>query len=408
MQVYVFGLGHIGLTLADLIALNGIHVNGIDINSNIISSIQKGTINIEEYYNDIHISKLTKDLINSGVLSIGTELIRKDTNPSIFIITVGIINNSNGQQDISPLHCIINSIIPKLVANDLIIFRTTMIPGTCENEILPKLKALDFNVSVSYCPETLIETHAFEEFERNPIIIAADDEIGYEKTVNFIKCISKAPIYKASNMITAEMAKVVQNIHRDVDIALANEISDAALQLGVNFYELQRLVNSHPRVNLLNSGPGVGGYCLPNAYSYLNASITDKEKCKLTLISTARKLNTERPVKIVEMVIEALNKVGKDIMDSTIAVLGLSMKDYCADTRLSPALDIISLLLGKGAKIKAFDPIVTLKENYQVSSYSECIKNADCLLITAIQKGINFDISQLDMLMKHPIIIVDT
>ncbi|WBW96619.1 nucleotide sugar dehydrogenase [Oceanirhabdus sp. W0125-5] len=408
MTVYVFGLGHIGLPMACWIASANTPVYGIDINDQAIKNIKQGKVNIEEYRNEIHISQVAKNLISKNLLNVTSKFKRVDDTPSIFVISVGIANREDGSQDVSPIESVLDTITPTLVDGDLLIFRTTLIPGTCDNLILPKLKSLDVSVSLAYCPETLMETKAFEELENNPMILAGMDDNSFNKAKNFISSLTDAPIYKASNIRTAEMTKVIQNINRDVNIALVNEISEATALLDIDIYELQTLVNTHPRVTLLTPGPGVGGYCLPNAFEYLDKAILYKEKCPLTLIRTARQLNIERPKKIVELIKTALNNEEKNIKESTIALIGLAMKDFCADCRFSPALDIASLLIEEGANVQAYDPMVPLNYNYQVATLEECVKNTDCIVITANQEGVISQLNQLHRDNKLPLIVIDT
>ncbi len=407
MQVYVFGLGHIGLPMAAWIALHQYQVTGIDVNASHIEAINNGSINIEEHYNGQHISLLVQKLITEQRLEVNTEFKRSHNKPAVFVIAVGIANNKDGSHNLLPLISVINTIIPALIPGDLLLFRTTLIPGTLDQLVVPQLKALNFPVFLAYCPETLMETRAFEELENNPMILAGMNEKSFQAARNFLKSVSKAPIHKASTIKIAEMIKVIQNIQRDVNIALVNEISEVTNQLNLDIYELISLVNTHPRVKLLQPGPGVGGYCLPEALGYLQAAV-DREKDTLTLMRIARKLNENRPKKIVETVREALRASGKILGCSTIALVGLAMKDYCADCRYSPALKIAALLIAEGAKVQAFDPLVPLTYPYQAASLQECLQNADCLVITASQEGIKYDLEQMQAAMSPPLMVVDT
>ncbi|QZY57028.1 nucleotide sugar dehydrogenase [Crassaminicella profunda] len=408
MKVYVFGLGHIGLPMTTWIALQDHQVTGIDINPQVVESIKNGTINIHEHYNNIHISKVAQNLITEKKLSVHTNYNRTNSEPSVFIITVGIAALNNGFQDISPIQNVLDTILPTLVDEDLLLFRTTMIPGTCDKLVLPQLQKLNKNIHLAYTPETILETRAFEEFQKNQRILAAIDDESYSIAESFLKSLSDTKIYRASTIKTAEMVKVVQNISRDVDIAFINELSEAASYLGVDIYELRALVNTHPRVELLKPGPGVGGYCLPNALRYLEEAFEDKTQVSISLMQKARRLNDNRPQKIVEIVKSALNDIGKDIEGSTIAIVGLAMKDYCADCRYSPALDIASLLVDDSAKVQGYDPLVPLTYPFQVDSFLSCIKNADCIVITAKQDHIAFDIEQICNNMNKLPVVVDT
>lgn len=409
MKVYVFGLGYIGFPMATWASLRGYQVSGIDINPKVVEAIVQGAnMNIHEYYNGIHILQLAQGLIKENQLSVSTDYDRTDEDPSVFVITVGITPRKDGYQDLSPIKEVLNKILPTLVDGDLILFRTTMIPGTCEELIAPQLKVLGKKIYLAYSPETISETYAFEEFQKNPSILAAMDDKSYSIAESFLLSLSDANIHKASNMKTAEMAKIVQNISRDVNVALINELSETALYLDVDIHELRELVNTHPRVELLQPGPGVGGYCLPNALGYLISAFEDKEKAPLTLIETARQLNDLRPRKIVDIIKHGLSDVGKNIKGSTIAIIGLAMKDYCADCRYSPALDIAALLIKEGAEVRGYDPLVPQTYPFQVSSFEACIKNADLLVITVKQVDIKFNIQEITQAMANPPVIVDT
>lgn len=408
MNVYVFGLGHIGLPMATWIALKGHDVIGIDINEKVVEQINKGSINIQELYNGVHIGKVAQNLIKDNKLSVHTTFCRKNSDPAVFIITVGIADKEDGSHDTSPLSNVLDTILPLLVDEDLLIFRTTMIPGTCNKFIAPKIKSLNKKIYLAYSPETILETKAFEELENNTRILAGLDDESYNKAETFLKGLSDSKIEKASNMITAEMVKVVQNITRDVEISLINELSEISSYLGIDIYELRKLVNTHPRIELLLPGPGIGGYCLPNALKYLEGALETDNSFPLTLMPTARRLNERRPQEIVRIVKDALKKEGKSLKKSKIAMIGLAMKDYCADCRYSPAIEIASKLKEEEAEIYAFDSLVNPPYPYQVKSFEECIKNADCLLITAKQFDMVFDVDQIIKLMKAPTIVVDT
>lgn len=392
--------------MATWIAMQDYEVIGIDKNPDVITEIQNGTVKIEEYYQEQHISQLALSLIKKKRFRVTPDFLRTNDKPSIFVIAVGIVEKENGVQDTSPLISVLETITPVLVPGDLLLFRTTLIPGTLDQLIVNKVQSLDIKINLAYCPETLMETRAFEELNQNPMILAANDNESLIKAEAFLRSISKAPIFKASTLKTAEMVKVIQNIHRDVNIALINEISEVAHALNINIYELISLANTHPRVKLLQPGPGVGGYCLPNAFGYLQNAIENESQ--LILMDTARKLNIGRPNKIVERVRESLQQEEKVLAHSTIALIGLAMKDYCADCRNSPALEIAAQLVKEGAKVQAYDPMVPIMHSYQVASLQECLLHADCLLITAHQEGIIYVREQLESLMAKPLIVIDT
>jgi UDP-N-acetyl-D-mannosaminuronic acid dehydrogenase len=171
---------------------------------------------------------------------------------------------------------------------------------------------------------------------------------------------------------------------------------------------LRELANTHPRINLLESGPGVGGYCLPNALKYILLSLDEEKRKDMKLMNTARESNSQRPGKIVSRVNEILKENGKDIKQAKIAVIGLAMKDYCADYRYSPALEIIELLQKAGAKVVAYDSLVPKEAVAQACTYLEAITAADCMIITAKQRKVVFDPVEISKAMNKPAIVIDT
>ncbi|SHK08514.1 UDP-N-acetyl-D-mannosaminuronic acid dehydrogenase [Geosporobacter subterraneus DSM 17957] len=408
MNVYVFGLGHIGLPMAVWIALKGHTVTGIDINQNQIKSIREGNVAICEHHKGKHIACIAKDLLESNRLRIQDTFYRFDAYPAVFIITVGIADRPDGTQDVSPIQQVVETILPTLVDGDLLLFKTTMIPGTIDTAVIPKIQVMNKKIYVAYSPETISETAAFYELEYNERILSAMDEDSYNIAESFLKGLTDSPIHRASAIKVAETVKVVQNIARDVNIALINEISEFALELGIDIHELRKLVNTHPRVDLLESGPGVGGYCLPNALKYLQLALPDAKQKEMLLMNTARTQNDHRPIKIVHLAAKILKTYGKDIKNSKFAVIGLAMKDYCADYRYSPALEIVKHLLKEGAEIRAFDPLIPDFVVHQSNSYTEAIHLADCIIIAAKQENITFDPIEISQAMNKPAIVVDT
>lgn len=408
MEIYVVGLGHIGLPLACWIALKKYKVNGYDINKKTIEKIKNGSIEIEENYKGTHISDISRDLVEKEYLNVFSDFKRVNSDPSIFVLVVGIANSSDGTQDITPLKSALATISPHLIDGDLILVRTTLIPGTCETLIKPVLDSLDASVGLAYCPETLMETKAFYELENNPMILAGDSEKSYLKAENFIRSLTSATINKASSIRAAEMTKVIQNIHRDVNIALSNELSVAANLLNLDIFELQKLVNTHPRVELLTPGPGVGGYCLPNAYEYLKYALNSGTGSEVPLIKLARNLNQERPSQVVDQLISIAKSKDIALSDLKVSVIGLAMKDFCADYRFSPALDIIERLKSLGVPVKSYDPITHTTSDTQVETLELCIENSNCIILSAIQEGLIDELVALGKSTKLPKVILDT
>ena len=404
MEIYVLGLGHVGLPLACWLALTGQHVFGIDTDEERIAQIRSGRVQIEEDYHGTPLSALSRELVESGRLTVHTTLPAHHA-PAVFLICVGIADAPNGTKDLAPVTEATHMVAEALIPGDLMILRTTLIPGTCEKAVVPILSQRSIPFSFAYCPETIQETRAFEELETNPLVVSGLNESSEKAVLAFWESVGKTDCVCTPNIRAAELAKVAQNLHRDVDIAFANELGWAAARLGVDSQELQRLVNVNPRVHMLSAGAGVGGYCLPNALSYLRAALPEEP---LALCRTARAVNESQPAKIVDLTRRKLLEAGKDLTGAKVAIAGLAMKSNCADLRNSPALDVIGELTRCGARVCAYDPLIVPAFPFQVSSLTEALDGADCLIIMAVQKGMVLDGATITAHMSPAPVVIDT
>lgn len=405
--VQVIGLGHVGLPMACWVAHSGYRVHGYDINPETVRAIREAKVTIDEYHKGRHISQVAQRLISKGRLMVSDSLGRGGAQAGIFVLAVGLAEGPRPGMN-GPLVSAVRALLPILCDEDLVLLRTTLVPGTCDAVIRPLLQSTGKNIHMAYCPETIAETRAFEELKRNPVILASNEETAFQMARRFMRSLTRAAIHRAPDFRSAELAKVVQNVSRDVEIALANEISDVARQLGVPPSELLRLVNTHPRVKLLRPGPGVGGYCLPNALEYMTAALNGPNAPPMELSKAARTLNARRPEKVVELIRKALGEAGKTIRGARIAILGLGMKDGCADIRRSPALEIAGILMAEGACVRAFDPVVPISFPFQSTTWQECVKGTDVVLIAARQRGLELNPMDMAAMMAIPPVFVDT
>ena len=195
-----------------------------------------------------------------------------------------------------------------------------------------------------------------------------------------IRINSTAEIVHSNSIIAVETAKVLENLQRDANIAIVQEFARFAEAAGIDTFEVIRLANTHRRVQLLSPGPGVGGYCIPNAFHYLNAKAREVQ-VTLPLLSLAREQNASIPVFLVEKTAAYLSAGGKNLNGSRIAVIGLGMKDHSPDDRLSPAVEICQEALRRGARVKAFDPNVSANYPYRAETLKDACQDADALLI---------------------------
>ncbi len=294
----------------------------------------------------------------------------------------------------------------------MVLIRSTLTPGTTEEILLPileeesKLKVGE-DFYLAYASERIAEGQAFYEFENMPTVVAGINEKSFKRAEEVLKIVCKADIIKASSIKVVETSKVFENVQRDVNIAMAQEFARFSEKVGIDIFEVIEVANSHKRVNLLTPGPGVGGYCIPNAYYYLKPK-AEELNLSLDILKLCREKNKGIPCYIVSKVEELLNSLGKNISNCKIGVLGMAMKDYSNDDRLSPVLDIINLFIQKKALTYCYDTAVNSEYEFKKDNINEVIQNADVLIVAAKQKEVNYEnLSYYKNLMKENPIYID-
>jgi len=349
MIVSVIGLGYIGLPTAALIASHGIKVNGIDVNPKIVNTINRGQIHIVEP----DLDKLVQSSVQNGNLSASIHAEKAD----IFIIAVPTPFKDNHKPDLSYIESAAKSIAPFLENGNLVILESTSPVGTTEKirewirEVRPNLlfpegdNNILSDVSIAYCPERVLPGNILHELVQNDRIIGGLSKACAKKALEFYKIFVKANCLVTDSR-TAELSKLVENSSRDVNIAFANELSLICDKLEINVWELINLANHHPRVNILQPGPGVGGHCIAVDPWFIVDSAPNEAK----IIKLARLVNDQKPNFVLQKVQQAVLNTSKDISKISIACLGLSFKPDIDDLRESPALEITKKIVNMGFK----------------------------------------------------------
>ncbi|MDF2882790.1 MAG: putative capsular polysaccharide biosynthesis protein Cap5O [Clostridiaceae bacterium] len=411
-NICIFGQGFVGLPLALSFALRGCTVTGVDIDENLVNNIKSGITYQTEKFNNLTIKQILAEEIQNKRYCITSDGAGAVKNNNVIIVTIGIqIKNNKCQMDCLQSAC---EIIGKnMKAHDLIIIRSTVVPGTTEDFCIPILEkhsnmkaGEDFYVA--YASERIAEGKAFEEFANMPTIVGAVNNKSLERAAKVLSIVCKAEIICGSCIKAVETSKVFENVQRDVNIAMSQEFARFTEGLGIDIFEVIKLTNTHKRVNLLTPGPGVGGYCIPNAYHYL-APKAEEMGVNMDLLRLSRIKNAALPEFIVNKTEELLKDQGKELKNSKIAVLGLAMKDYCNDDRTSPSVEICSILVKKGARVASFDPVVPTEYAFKVNTEDEALENADAVLILAKQNGIELnDFQHINRLIKNKAVFIDT
>jgi len=340
VKVSVIGLGYIGLPTAAVLASRQIKVVGVDVNQKTVDTINSGEVHIVEPELDIlvRISVQTGDLIAT----------LRPEKADAFLVAVPTPFKGDHQPDLSYIEAAVKAIAPVLEKGNVVILESTSPVGTTEKMvewmklIRPDLTFPRFggeghrvDVSVAHCPERVLPGHIVRELVENDRIIGGMTQYCAERAREFYKIFVEGDCL-ITDCRTAELSKLVENSFRDVNIAFANELSLICDKLEINVWELIQLANRHPRVNILQPGPGVGGHCIAVDPWFIVDSAPDTAK----LIHTARLVNDGKPHFVLEKVIRAVDAMGKEKTSLKVACLGLSFKPDIDDLRESPALEI--------------------------------------------------------------------
>ncbi|HEY1598582.1 MAG TPA: UDP-N-acetyl-D-mannosamine dehydrogenase [Pirellulales bacterium] len=348
-KVCVMGLGYIGLPTASILANKGYHVFGVDVRPEVVETINRGQIHIEEPDLDI----LVRSAVNSGQLKAGLEPQPAD----IFIICVPTPINPDHSPDLSFVEQASRAIRSHVRAGNLIILESTSPPLTTDDIVLryavPDGLAPGRDVYVAHCPERVLPGRILLEAVQNDRVVGGITPACSRRAKEFYETFVNGDVY-ATSAKTAEVTKLVENSYRDVNIAFANELSILADHLEIDPWELISLANRHPRVNILSPGPGVGGHCISVDPWFLVHAAPQYTP----LIRTAREVNDAKPHHVVEHVA----KLARQFHAPKIGCLGLTYKADVDDLRESPSLEIVrdlrKLNLGE---VMACDPYVSSK-----------------------------------------------
>ncbi len=372
-KIVVMGLGYIGLPTASMLATKGHQVLGVDVNAKAVDTINSGRIHIVEPDLDI----LVRSAVNSGNLRASLTPEEGDT----FIIAVPTpFKEENGNPkapDLSYVEAATRAIVPFVKEDDLVILESTSPVGTTEliaKIIIEGRPELAGKVHFVHCPERVLPGHILRELVDNDRIIGGTTKAGVAKAKALYKTFCNGAILETDSR-TAELSKLVENSFRDVNIAFANELSVICDRLGINVWETIALANRHPRVNILQPGPGVGGHCIAVDPWFIVSSAPKEAR----LIRTAREVNDAKP----NWVIEKVRAKAQRFKDPVIGCLGLAFKANIDDLRESPSMEIVEHLMHAGlGTIMACEPNVGKDRlPFPLFDLKEVIKEADILLL---------------------------
>ena len=350
-DVCVVGLGYIGLPTAAVIARAGCRVRGVDVSQGVVDTINRGEIHIEE----VDLDGLVHGVVARGLLSASTEVAAAD----VFVIAVPTPFDKDHAPDISYVLAAAQAVAPVLKQGDVVILESTSPVGTTEKmrdmiaALRPDLKCPGLtdqtpDISIAYCPERVLPGRILEELTNNDRSIGGITPRCARKALAFYKRFVRGTCV-TTDARSAEMTKLVENAYRDVNIAFANELSIVADRMGLDVWEVIRLANRHPRVNILQPGPGVGGHCIAVDPWFIVHGAPEETP----LIRTARGVNDG---KIRHVIAKAEALVAANPA-ARVACLGLAFKANIDDFRESPARLVAATLARRfGSRIEVVEP----------------------------------------------------
>lgn len=349
-RVAMIGLGYIGLPTAAVVASSGCKVVGVDISRHVVDTLNRGQVHIEE----ADLDALVARVVAEGMLSASTEVPEAE----VFVIAVPTpTRGSDHIPDVSLVMSAAESIAPALRAGDLIILESTSPVGTTEAmrdrvaSLRPDLGmpgiAANPDIAIAYCPERVLPGQIIRELVENDRVIGGITKGCAEAAEAFYRHFVRGDCLE-TNVRVAEMTKLVENSFRDVNIAFANELSMVADKLDIDVWKVIELANRHPRVNILQPGPGVGGHCIAVDPWFIVHSAPEQAN----LIRTAREVNLAKTRHVFESAKALVAEV-----EGPIALLGLAFKPNIDDFRESPAIEVAEALAAEfGSRILVVEP----------------------------------------------------
>jgi len=384
-QVAVVGLGYIGLPTAAIFASNGIKVLGVDVTPSVVETVNAGGVHIEEG----DLDTLVERCVANGKLR--ASLVPEQSDAFIIAVPTPVGHDEKHSPDVSYVQAAGRSIAPVLKRGDLVVLESTSPVGTTEmlasllaelrpDLVFPRQGKEQVDVNLAYCPERIIPGQMLRELVENDRIIGGMTPACTERAIALYQTFVKG-VCHAGDDKTAEMVKLTENAFRDVNIAFANELSMICDDLDIDVWGVINFANRHPRVSILNPGPGVGGHCIAVDPWFIVDSAPERSR----LIRTAREVNDGKPLFVIDKVRKALGGA----VPKRIVCLGLSYKPDVDDFRESPSLEIARDLNREfEGKVVWCDPFIkALPESIasecaqRTSSIAEALDGADVVVM---------------------------
>lgn len=414
--VAIVGFGYIGTCIGSVLADKGLLVIGIDTKKEVVDEINQGTTSI----NEPDLKELIQKNVTAKRLYATTDFsFIKEAD--IIIITVGTPLERNFEPDLTQIIAASTEVSKYLKIGQLVILKSTIPPYTTESIVKPLLEKsglrIGEDVGLTYCPERLAEGKAISEFQTIPIIVGGINEKSTKAVSLFWNKVLGVTTIELTNSRAAEMAKLADNLWIDLNIAIANELAMLCDKLDIDVLEVIDAANTLPKVNynvnILIPSMGVGGYCLTKDPWFVY-NLGKKYGMELRTPVTSRTVNDTMPKYTFELIKRGLEKIGKTLKKSKVAVLGIAFKSNTGDCRFTPTRYTIELLEKSGCELAIHDPWVSECDAREVTSrkltstIDETVTNADCVaFLTGHHEFKIFPIEKIALLANNKCIILD-
>lgn len=370
-SICVVGLGYIGLPTSVMFANHGHRVHGVDVNEKAVEGIRNKKLHIEEN----GLQERLNEAIDSGMMTVSTTPEKAD----VYILAVPSPIKADKTAEMKYIESASESIVPYLEKGNLVVLESTVPPRTVQDVVIPKLIASGLEIGtdlyVSHSPERVIPGRVFEELISNDRIIGGVNEISSQMTSDLYRSFVKGQMHETDDT-TAELVKVMENTYRDVNIALANELAKISGEIGVDVWEAIRLANFHPRVNIHQPGPGVGGHCIAVDPWFLVELKPDLAQ----IIHLSRQTNDGMPAYTAKTTKNIVKQAGTE--NGKVAVLGLAFKGNIDDMRESPSIDVINEMKAHELVVKAYDPHIHVNNiDDQVQTMDDALTGASIIVV---------------------------
>ncbi|PFG04406.1 nucleotide sugar dehydrogenase [Bacillus sp. es.034] len=369
MKLCTVGLGYIGLPTSIMFAKHDVEVVGVDVSQRVIDSLNSGMIHIEEP----GLQEALNEVIEKQTFRASLLPEKADT----FIVAVPTPNLEDQYKscDLTYVLSAVSNIIPYLEKGNVVIVESTIGPRSMDDSVKPLIEEAGFKVGedifLVHCPERVLPGQILHELIHNNRIVGGITPACTEAGAKVYSTFVQGEIIK-TNAKTAEMSKLMENTFRDVNIALANELTKVCNELDINALDVIDMANKHPRVNLHTPGPGVGGHCLAVDPYFIVAKAPEQAQ----IINLARNVNVSMPTYVVDNV----NKLMEQVNGKILTVFGLTYKGNVDDVRESPAMEIKEMLEFQGEyEVRSFDPHV--EADFVINDMEEAVNGSDLVLV---------------------------